>query len=178
MTSSSCASPAKLIGMFITARVILSVAMACAAIWGALPDAGASVPHGPRWQPPLGAPMRISAPYDLANGPYQAGHRGIDLPASAGATVVAPGAGVVTFVGTVADRPLLTIQTDDRTLVSLEPLESGLAAGDSVTRGQPVGTVATGGHCGTDCLHIGVRIDGTYVNPLRFFMTRARLVPW
>jgi hypothetical protein len=29
-----------------------------------------------------------------------------------------------------------------------------------------------------ECIHLGVRVDGDYVNPLRYFLGRPRLVPW
>lgn len=159
-------------------KLQLALTLAIAAVLGVAPGAGAGTPHALRWEPPFDAPLRVSAPYDLANGPYQAGHRGIDLSAASGAKVHSPAAGVVTYVGTVVDRPLLTLRIDERTLVTFEPLESDLAAGDPVARGQPVGTLAVGGHCHTNCLHVGVRVDGDYVNPLRFFLARARLIPW
>lgn len=130
------------------------------------------------WQPPLGPPLRISAPYDLANGPFQAGHRGIDFPAATSAQVTSPTDGVVSFVGTVVDRPVLSINVDDHTVVSFEPITSSLRVGDEVARGDPLGTVATGGHCRSECLHLGARVNGAYVNPMRFLVGRAVLVPW
>lgn len=122
--------------------------------------------------------MRISAPYDLANGPFQAGHRGIDMPTATAAQVTSPTNGVVTFVGTVVDRPVISIEVDDHTIASFEPITSHLEAGDEVARGDPLGTVATGGHCMNECLHLGVRVNGAYVNPMRFLVGRAILVPW
>lgn len=130
------------------------------------------------WQPPLGAPLRVSVPYDLANGPYQAGHRGIDMRATSGTTVASPASGVVTFVGRVVDRSVISIRIDGSTVVSLEPVASELAVGSQVQKGQALGPVESGGHCASSCLHLGVRIEGTYVNPLRFFISRAVLVPW
>lgn len=130
------------------------------------------------WLPPLDPPFRVIAPYDLSRGPYAAGHRGIDLPAEEHEVVIAPSGGVVTFSGAVVDRPVLSIRVDERTVVSLEPVTSELRAGDAVARGQPVGTVSTGGHCEAECLHLGTRVDDLYVNPIRFFKGRPVLVPW
>ncbi|MFC7765586.1 M23 family metallopeptidase [Leucobacter soli] len=140
------------------------------------------------WFPPLGEPLRVSAAFSLPNGPYRAGHRGIDLPASTGDIARAPASGTVSFSGTVVDRPVLSIRLDERTVVSLEPVESPLRAGDPVARGDRIGAVAarapgearapTGGHCTEHCLHLGVRVDGEYVNPLRFLRTRPILLPW
>ncbi len=135
-------------------------------------------PRDARWTPPFDGPLRISAPYSLPFGPYAAGHRGIDLPAAApGLPVRSPVAGTVSFVGTVVDRPVVSVRVDLRTVVSLEPVESELRVGDPVARGTIMGVVTSGGHCDTECLHLGVRVDGEYVNPLRFFRAKPVLLP-
>ena len=132
-----------------------------------------------RWAPPLGAPLRIAQPYRPPPTPYAAGHRGIDLPAVSGNTVSAPAHGVVSFVGKVVDREVISVRVDARTVVSLEPVNAeGVAEGDAVSRSEPLGEVSTGGHCGAECLHLGVRVDGEYVNPMRFFAGRPILLPW
>lgn len=131
------------------------------------------------WHPPLGQPFRVSTPYRAPPTPYAAGHRGIDLPAAVGDEVFAPVSGTVSFVGTVVDRPVLSIRVGLRTVVSLEPIEApGLVAGDSVVRGRPLGAVASGGHCDAVCVHLGVRVDGAYVNPMGFFVEKPVLLPW
>lgn len=133
------------------------------------------------WLPPLDSPLQVSGPYRPPPTPYASGHRGIDLPASPGDEVRAPVAGAVSFVGKVADRHVLSIRVDSRTVVSFEPVEQpdgGLAEGDAVTRGQPIGQVAEGGHCLVECLHLGVRVDDEYVNPLQYFYARPVLLPW
>jgi murein DD-endopeptidase MepM/ murein hydrolase activator NlpD len=130
------------------------------------------------WLPPLDGGLEVARPYDLPNGPYQAGHRGLDLPAAEGATIRSPTAGTVTFVGMVVDRAVLSVRIDDRTVVSLEPVVSSLRVGDAVARGQPLGVVASGGHCDASCLHLGVRVNDEYVNPMRYFRQRPILVPW
>ncbi len=133
---------------------------------------------GPLWLPPLGPPLRVSERYDLSRGPYAAGHRGIDLPATEGEAALAPADGIVTFSGTVVDRPVLSIRVDACTVVSFEPVASELQAGDAVARGRPLGTITAGGHCRTECLHVGARVDDAYVNPMRIFRGRPVLVPW
>ena len=130
-----------------------------------------------RWLPPLGAPLRVSAPYVAPAHAYGPGHRGIDLSASLAAEVHAPVAGEVSFVGTVVDRPLISLRVDAHTVVSIEPVASTLAVGDRVQRGEIIGVRAHGGHCDDSCLHLGVRVDGDYVNPMRFFVGRPVLLP-
>jgi len=141
---------------------------------------GTTTPETPKtlWAPPLGSPLRISTPYDLSNGPYQAGHRGVDLPATPESPVISPTGGTVTFVGTVADRPVVSVRVDGHTIFSLEPVTSEARVGDPVARGAILGRVASGGHCGSRCLHLGVRVDDQYVNPMRFLRARPVLLPW
>ena len=133
------------------------------------------------WLPPLESPLQVSGEYRPPPTPYASGHRGIDLPAAPGDGARAPVAGTVSFVGRVADRHVLSIRVDSRTVVSFEPLEqagNGLAAGDAVARGQAIGQVAEGGHCLAECLHLGVRVDDAYVNPLQYFYSLPVLLPW
>lgn len=134
-----------------------------------------------RWLPPIESPLRVSGYYKAPPSPYASGHRGIDLPAGQGDVVLAPASGTVSFVGQVVDRPVLSIRVDSRTMVSFEPVDAealGLVEGSEVLRGQDIGVVATGGHCLAECLHLGVRVDGVYVNPMRYFVLKPVLLPW
>jgi len=131
-----------------------------------------------RWGWPLSSSVQVERYFDLPHGHYGAGHRGIDLNASTGTTVRAPAAGIVTFVGEVVDRPVLTLRVADRYLVSFEPIVSELVAGETVKRGAVIGRVGTGGHCERSCLHVGIRENGFYRNPAGFFgELRPRLLP-
>jgi murein DD-endopeptidase MepM/ murein hydrolase activator NlpD len=65
----------------------------------------------------------------------------------------------------VVDRPVLSIRHSGGLISSYEPVESTLARGGSVVRGQVIGTIVAG-HCASPCLHFGVRLDGEYVSPL------------
>lgn len=164
-------------------RVPLAVAPPAAAELAGLSDfsdlSDSTVDRPALWHPPLGLPFRVSTPYRAPPTPYAAGHRGIDFPAAAGDGVLAPVSGTVSFVGVVVDRPVLSIRVDLRTVVSLEPVEApGLVEGDAVVRGRPLGAVASGGHCDAVCVHLGVRIDGAYVNPMGFFVEKPVLLPW
>ncbi len=79
----------------------------------------------------------------------------------------------------VAGRPVVTIDHGDGLVTTLEPVTTELAVGDAVSRGSPVGGVATGGHTGPGTVHFGVRLDGEYINPLRLLggVPRAVLLP-
>lgn len=131
-----------------------------------------------RWVPPLARPIDIVVPYRAPPHPYAAGHRGIDIPASPGERVLVPASGTVSFAGTVVDRATVTVRIDDRTLISIEPVTAAVSVGAGVRRGDLLGTVSTGGHCAAECVHVGVRVGGAYVNPMRFFAGRPVLLPW
>lgn len=156
----------------------LSFALALGLVSLPQPSPAFGAPDPTLWLPPLGSPLRISAPFDLPNGPFRAGHRGVDMNSAIDLQVVSPTSGVVSFVGKVVDRAVVSISVDDHTIISFEPLTTSLNIGDTVARGDPLGAVASGGHCASVCLHLGVRVDGKYVNPMRFLAGRAKLVPW
>lgn len=131
------------------------------------------VAPAPRLAPPL-TPFRVVAVYRPPLDAFAPGHRGVDLAARAGQPVRSPMAGVVSFAGAVGGRPVLSI-TSGSAVVSLEPVSGAPAVGTTVRAGEPVGWMATGGHCAGHCLHVGLRVAGQYRTP---FALRARLVPW
>ncbi|GAA3647437.1 murein hydrolase activator EnvC family protein [Microbacterium marinilacus] len=143
------------------------------------PGTDARIESAEPWIWPVDGDVRITAQYAAPSHAYGPGHRGIDLAAPVGSAVRAPASGVVAFVGTVVDRPLVTIDHGGGLVSTLEPVLSDLSPGDTVARGHPVGEVATGGHSSAGSLHLGVRLDGQYVNPLLLLggVPRAVLLP-
>lgn len=133
----------------------------------------------PRWSWPLSGARALVSAYRAPAHEYGAGHRGVDLGAAVGAVVVAPADGVVAFRGTVVDRPLLTVAHADGLVTTFEPLRSALLPGDAVSAGQEIGYVDAGGHSPPGALHLGVRLDGAYINPMLLFddVPRALLLP-
>lgn len=131
-------------------------------------SARAPASSSPRWSWPL-RKVRLTKGFAAPPTPYAAGHRGIDLAASTDDAVLSPAAAVVRFAGVVVDRPVLTLDHGDGVLSSYEPVASALTIGDEVSRGAEIGRVASGGHCGSSCVHVGVRVGGEYVSPLLFF---------
>lgn len=155
-------------------RTLIALIVALAAIASADPPRHADA----RWAWPIPAPHAIARPFIAPDGPYGPGHRGIDLRSPAGTRIRAPAAGVVHFAGFVVDRPVLSLRHADGVLSSFEPVDAVVAEGERVHRGQVIGTLLAG-HCSSPCLHLGARIDGEYVNPLRFLggVPRAVLLP-
>lgn len=137
----------------------------------------ASTPSRP-WSWPVSS-RHITRAYVAPAHTYGPGHRGIDVAAEPNEPILAPAAGVVAFVGTVVDRGVLTIEHGEGVVSSWEPVTSDLVPGQHVSVGDPVALLASGGHAASGSLHVGVRVDGDYVNPLLFFggLERAILLP-
>jgi murein DD-endopeptidase MepM/ murein hydrolase activator NlpD len=111
--------------------------------------------------------------FDPPGSPYGSGHRGIDIAAAVGTVVRAPAPGVVTFAGPVAGRLYVTIDQGGGVLSTCSFLSAVLVRkGDTVAEGQPVALSGTG-HAGdvVPDLHLGVRLDGQYVDPLDYLGT-------
>jgi murein DD-endopeptidase MepM/ murein hydrolase activator NlpD len=156
--------------------VVLLLGVGCSPP-GASAVSASPVPAGAWGWPVAGAPV-VVRDYAAPATRYGAGHRGLDLAAAAGSEVLAPAAGVVAFAGPVAGRPVVAIDHAGGYRSSLEPVESSLPVGTAVQKGQPVGSVAAGGHCG-GCVHLGVRLHGEYLDPRSLIVgiPRAVLLP-
>lgn len=128
------------------------------------------------WPVPSHTPV---AAYAAPPTRYAAGHRGVDFAVAPGTPVAAPASAAVRFAGVVVDRPVVTLDHGDGVLSSYEPVVAGLPVGSVVAPGTVIGSTASGGHCAGACLHVGVRVDGAYVSPMRFFahIPRAVLLP-
>ncbi len=127
---------------------------------------GATTSGGWTW-PVVGPVIRG---FDLPDDPYGRGHRGIDIAASVGTTIVAPADGTVSFAGPVGGHLFLTIDHGGGLSSTYSWLTANLLSkGDPVTRGQAVALTGWG-HPGESIphLHFGVRLDGAYVDPMGY----------
>ncbi|MBM9466863.1 M23 family metallopeptidase [Nakamurella sp. YIM 132084] len=152
-----------------------------AAMSAAAPEPAALV--SPLVSLPLAGPATVLMPFGDPAHRYAPGHRGVDLAAPAGASVLAAADGVVTFAGPVAGRPVLTVRHDSGLRSSFEPVTATVATGSRVSRGQVLGTLVGAGHAScapASCLHWGVRLpDDTYLDPMALLTGwRVRLWPW
>jgi murein DD-endopeptidase MepM/ murein hydrolase activator NlpD len=142
-----------------------------------LPAAPATTPYA--W--PLDAP-RVLRRFEPPPQPWTAGHRGVDLASPPGAVVHAAGPGTVVFAGRIAGRGVVSVRHADGLRTTYEPVDVGadLHAGDPVTAGEAIGSLATG-HPGCPveaCLHWGLRLGEQYLDPLTLLgLGRARLLP-
>jgi len=131
------------------------------------------------WQWPLTG-FSVVEPFVAPAHRYGPGHRGVDLrPWDAAAVLHAPASGVVAFAGPVAGRGILTIDHGDGLVTTLEPVSDAVPAGTAVSAGDPVATIAVGGHAAPGAVHFGVRLHGEYINPMLLLggVPRAVLLP-
>jgi murein DD-endopeptidase MepM/ murein hydrolase activator NlpD len=135
------------------------------------PTTGPDRPRVPAlWMPLRGAVVRG---FDARAGPYGPGHRGIDIAASEGAIARAPAAGKVAFAGPVAGTTWVSVLVAPGVRVTLGPLLDPTAA-TRVRLREPLGRVGPGHHVGGATLHLSVRVDGVYVDPLAYLVDRPR----
>lgn len=118
-----------------------------------------------RW--PLDPQPAVVAGFDPPADPWGAGHRGVDLAGRPGQVVRAALAGRVAFAGTVAGKPVVTIDHGP-TRTTYEPVVATVTTGDAVVAGAPIGRLAVlYGHCvPAACLHWGLRRGEVYLDPL------------
>ncbi|WP_084654518.1 M23 family metallopeptidase [Nocardia altamirensis] len=164
------------IPLFFALAVVLAPPVA-----GASPGAAAA-PGGP-----FGWPLHPRPPvvhrFDKPAQDWLPGHRGVDLAGTPGQPVVAAGAGIVVFAGTVADKPVVSIDHPGGLRTTYEPVLAEVAVGSRVQRGTRIGTLVAGHEGCETCLHWGLRSEGNgrrreYLDPLRLLhVTPLRLKP-
>ncbi|WP_241565598.1 M23 family metallopeptidase [Streptomyces sp. ZL-24] len=136
---------------------------------------------GPVW--PLAGRPAVVRGWEPPAGPYGPGHRGVDLAARPGDTVVAAATGRVSFAGRVAGRGVLVVELAGSGAPPLrttyEPVRALVAKGNEVVAGRPVGLLEAGPfHCAEGCLHWGLRRGEAYLNPLSLLRRGpSRLLP-
>jgi hypothetical protein len=140
------------------------------------PLPGYAAPSGWLW--PLAGDRQIGRSFLAPATEYAAGHRGIDLPAIVGQPLVAPTDVRVEFTGRVVDRDVVTLDAGDGWLVTFDGATSTREVGSVAAAGTPVAVVSPTPHCA--CVHVGLRFNGDYVNPLLTWgeVPRAVLLPW
>jgi hypothetical protein len=125
------------------------------------------------WTWPVDGPVLKAFSFDRAR-PYAGGqHRGVDLGAPPGTSVLAPAEGVVSFAGTVpSGGKTVSIETPRGYTATLLQLGSiGVKPGALVDEGSVVGTVGPSGdpEQAEPHVHFGVRVTAEqqgYVDPL------------
>jgi Peptidase family M23 len=132
----------------------------------------AGAPPALAWTWPADGP--VLRPFVFGDDPYVGGlHRGVDIAGRAGAPVLSPAAGIVTFAGTVpGGGRSVTLQTADGYSVTLVHLGSFEVVREaSVAEGAPVGMIGPSGVAehAEPYVHLGIRVSSDpqgYVDPL------------
>jgi murein DD-endopeptidase MepM/ murein hydrolase activator NlpD len=124
--------------------------------------------------PPLRMPLAgpLLRGFDASAGTYGPGHRGVDVGGRVGEEVRAPAGGRVEFAGPVAGVTWVSVLVAPGVTVTVGPL-----LGAEVTKGQRVRALAPVGRLGPGhsmMLHLGLRVDGIYVDPLPYLVDRPR----
>ncbi|MCA1833104.1 MAG: murein hydrolase activator EnvC [Actinomycetota bacterium] len=125
------------------------------------------------------APGPIIRHFEPPPTPYSAGHRGIDIGASIGTTVVAAAAGTVHFAGQVGGSLFVSIDHADGIRTTYSFLSTVLVRkGASVTQGQPIARSGPGGAGDArPNLHFGM-IRGDYIDPEPVLVQSMRRNLW
>ncbi len=156
-------------------RCCVATVLALLLVLGLAPPAGADVGL-PRGRLPVDGP--VVTPYNPPETRWGSGHRGVDIAAAPGATVVAAAAGTVSFSGMVAGRGVLAI--DHGTVrTTYEPVTATVRVGDLVVAGTPVARLEAGHPCpAAACLHWGLRSGEEYLDPMLLIgPAQLRLLP-
>ncbi|MEU5840320.1 M23 family metallopeptidase [Rhodococcus sp. NPDC047139] len=148
-------------------RSIPVVAITVLIVLAAVPGTGSADAERFGW--PLDPRPTVTRQFAPPEHDWLPGHRGVDLEARTGQTVAAAGDGIVAFAGTVAGKPVVSVDHPGGLRTTYEPVAATVAAGRRVTKGDPIGTVV-GGHEGCPsaaCLHWGLRRSrDDYLDPL------------
>lgn len=133
-----------------------------------------------RW--PLAGTPRVVTPFDPPAQPWLPGHRGVDLAASPGASVLAAGAGTVAFAGTIAGVGVVSIDHSGGLRTTYEPVAPVVRRGERLASGERIGKLLAGHpSCPAAvaaCLHWGLRRGTDYLDPLALLgLAEVRLLP-
>ncbi|APB00454.1 M23 family metallopeptidase [Nocardia seriolae] len=127
---------------------------------------------------PLSPRPAVARPFDNPEFDWLPDHRGVDLAGDAGQSVLAAGDGTVVFTGSVAGKPVISLDHPGGLRTTYEPVAASVPVGRRVIRGSPIGTVEPGHRPCSPCLHWGVRRDREYLDPLGLIRhTPIRLKP-
>ena len=142
--------------------IFAAVALAAVMLWQAVPAHAAT---GSLSWPVRGPVIRF---YEAPFSQYSAGHRGIDIAVAYRSPVRAASDGSVYFAGSVAGSLYVTLDHGGGLRTTYSWLSQvAVKKGDLVAAGDVIG-YSGWGHPGVDPphLHLGVRQDGEYVDPL------------
>lgn len=96
-------------------------------------------------------------------------HNGIDISNRTGTAIFAAGAGVVTYAGYDGNfgRVIIVDHGYGYESVYAHLKTMGASAGDTISKGEQIGTMGTSGRVTGSHLHFEIRYNGTPINPLK-----------
>jgi murein DD-endopeptidase MepM/ murein hydrolase activator NlpD len=129
---------------------------------------------------PLTNTERISSPFGNRKDPFTgrlAFHPGVDFPNPNGTTVMAAGAGVVSFVGQISGYGnAIEIDHGGGLITRYGHLSSFIAQkGDKVVAGTPIARVGSTGRSTGPHLHFEFRRNDVAIDPMQFINVGKRL---
>lgn len=158
---------------------ILTWAFVTAAATAPLATAGTD-----RFDWPLRPRPTVTRIFDKPHHRWDRGHRGVDLAGLPDQRVYAAGPGIVVFAGSIAGRPLVSVEHDGGLRTTYEPVSPTVKAGQRVDQRSVVGTLLSGhpGCAASACLHWGAlrgpASRASYLDPLGLLKsTPLRLKP-
>lgn len=124
-----------------------------------------------RW--PLQISGRITSYFGPRNSPTAGAssyHKGIDIAAATGTTIVAVNAGSVASAGYSSSMGyyVMLYHGNSTYTVYMHCNTLKVKQGQTVTKGQPIATLGSTGISTGPHLHFGVSINGSYVDPLKY----------
>lgn len=158
---------AAILGVAATDLGLSSLALDRAAVAALLGRSRPAPTSGFDW--PLSPTPAVARAFEAPPQPWAAGHRGVDLRATAGAQVRSAGEGTVTWSGVIAGRGMVTVTHPDGRRTTYQPLDARAEIGTSLSRGDLIGVLtAAGSHCApAACLHWGLLVGPEdYRDPL------------
>lgn len=143
-------------------RPILFVLVSCLVVTAS--PVNASITTSAPWLiPPVDAP--VTRAFEAPVTRWGSGHRGIDYEVDPGTAIRAVADGVVVFAGDVAGTKAVTIAHANGSESTYTDLSEVLVTtGESVEQGFWVGRAGRA-HASVGGFHLGVKVDGAYVNP-------------
>lgn len=125
---------------------------------------------------------QIVRSFDKPEHNWEPGHRGVDIKAPEGETILAPEDGVISFVGTVAGKAVVSIRHTGKAhnvrnsplTSTFEPATTDAQIGTRVKSGESLASVSGhSDHCDGGCLHWGLKRSATdYVDPQSYVRPR------
>lgn len=116
-------------------------------------------------------PLTVSSGFGASRGGGSRSHKGIDIRASKGTSFTAADSGTVTFAGWSGGSYgyLITVSHGNGIQTKYAHCNSiGVSVGDSVKKGQVLGTVGSTGNATGNVLHFEVLVNGAQKNPLNY----------